>query len=1220
MLVRFTDADGGLLSLVQSGAPDIRFLDGDGKTWLNYQVERWSTATSPDSAEIWVNVPKVDGNSDHDFITMYYQQDGVTVADGQCATCVFSSTGNSSVADYHLATTVTDATGNYNGTDNATADAAGIIGRGRSFNGSSQYISIARPVQDDFTIGFWMKTAGATSSGAGGNWWGGDALVDGEVPGSANDFGITYNGRVASFGTGNPDATIFTVSPDTVQNGTWKYVTAVRSKTNGTTALYLDGTLKASGTSNTNSLNGPANVYFGQSQGGGHFYNGSLDEIQFSSVVRDSNWIRLTYQTQRNTGNVFWNSRVGPDNIASLTATAGVNNIALSWNTPVSDSTNADSVGIWVKYTGYPDSANAASTTRVVQLPKTDSTYSYPATYPGTYYFALAVRNSNGKWSPFTKASSDTANYSLNVALTDTIYVDSALGSNSNTCVQARSPFTPMRTATYACTCDPNATDTLVIRVMPGKYTDSVFTRTTKPILVTAFDNNSRPVFNGTSSYIYNSSDFHPTLLIGGNTSVKNIDIMAGFNTGTGLMTVVGGTQGNNVIEGCRIYNNGNTKNNIGITFADPTTNNTHVANNLIFQPTTYGILTNCDNAYNISNNVIVGTGVAGTLGIDLNSAPSAADMTITNNIVYNSDYGIVALSAGSYGTLSNNLFYLVTSGREVFGNTDANKIIANPLFADTAWNSKGAYKLLPGSPAIDAGTTAKGSGYVRVSPTDFYGSSRPLGTAPDIGLYEGTGYTPNPANEFDTLTTTSTATTVTVYNSKWKIVFDKAKGGGISEFYDQTAPASNLLASGTVLFDAKVDALIASSQSTIAPTLLEQCASRVVVWQRYGASGSLDVNLYYSIYPSGHIYIQSQLVNLGASTLTVGTVDYTAKVNAATAAYSSLAKDGFAYLTTTTRDVALVATQALDNGSSAGTESWTGTATSGASGNVVFKTTDLLDIVKNFRRNHHFLLYIGDAALTYDKAAALKSDAGNPSPLTVSAGGLIHERSWQDALAGHWTFDEGAGSIVRDKSLANTNNGTITGAKFTSGKVGGALTFASTDVVVVNDDNALEAANSRTFMFWVKPNWATCGSTAFIISKGTSTSDGWYFRRLGASTLEFRVAGTTISTPTLPTGTWSHIVGTIGNSDRVLRLYVNGVLEAASTSASTPTANASNLRFGENTGGGAATSSWGIWTMCASTIPISISPTSNRSITRASPSAMDIIALGRTTTTAWWP
>jgi len=33
-------------------------------------------------------------------------------------------------------------------------------------------------------------------------------------------------------------------------------------------------------------------------------------------------------------------------------------------------------------------------------------------------------------------------------------------------------------------------------------------------------------------------------------------------------------------------------------------------------------------------------------------------------------------------------------------------------------------------------------------------------------------------------------------------VVFDKAKGGGISEFYDQTAPASNLLASGTLLLD----------------------------------------------------------------------------------------------------------------------------------------------------------------------------------------------------------------------------------------------------------------------------------------------------------------------------------------------------------------------------------------------------------------------------------
>ena len=39
LLLRFTGST--IVDAVQPGAPDIRFLDADGVTWLDYQVERW---------------------------------------------------------------------------------------------------------------------------------------------------------------------------------------------------------------------------------------------------------------------------------------------------------------------------------------------------------------------------------------------------------------------------------------------------------------------------------------------------------------------------------------------------------------------------------------------------------------------------------------------------------------------------------------------------------------------------------------------------------------------------------------------------------------------------------------------------------------------------------------------------------------------------------------------------------------------------------------------------------------------------------------------------------------------------------------------------------------------------------------------------------------------------------------------------------------------------
>src|SRR2546429_604500 len=80
--------------------PDIRFLDGDGTTWLNYVVERWSRNT--DSAEVWVQVPQIDGNSDHDYITLYYNSvTNGTVPDGQCGACVFGSS-NGFTGTWHM--------------------------------------------------------------------------------------------------------------------------------------------------------------------------------------------------------------------------------------------------------------------------------------------------------------------------------------------------------------------------------------------------------------------------------------------------------------------------------------------------------------------------------------------------------------------------------------------------------------------------------------------------------------------------------------------------------------------------------------------------------------------------------------------------------------------------------------------------------------------------------------------------------------------------------------------------------------------------------------------------------------------------------------------------------------------------------------------------------------------------------------------------------------
>ena len=88
-----------------------------------------------------------------------------------------------------------------------------------TFNGrSTQRVIFPRPVQDDFTLSFWVNT---TSAGSGSvHWYQGIGLLDGEVGGVTNDFGtaLMAGGRVG-FGVGNPDITLISERQSTTTRG-----------------------------------------------------------------------------------------------------------------------------------------------------------------------------------------------------------------------------------------------------------------------------------------------------------------------------------------------------------------------------------------------------------------------------------------------------------------------------------------------------------------------------------------------------------------------------------------------------------------------------------------------------------------------------------------------------------------------------------------------------------------------------------------------------------------------------------------------------------------------------------------------------------------------------------------------------------------------------------------------------------------------------------------
>ena len=150
------------------------------------------------------------------------------------------------------------------------------------FDGVSGYAQIPRSISNHFTISFWVKT---TATAATGQWWNGKGLVDGEVAGTVDDFGVTLLGGKAGFGVGNPDTTISSTA--SINDGQWHHVAATRDAVSGKMCLYVDGAFQTSALGPTGTKAAPPVLRIGSIQAGysGGFLLGAVDDVQLFDRV-----------------------------------------------------------------------------------------------------------------------------------------------------------------------------------------------------------------------------------------------------------------------------------------------------------------------------------------------------------------------------------------------------------------------------------------------------------------------------------------------------------------------------------------------------------------------------------------------------------------------------------------------------------------------------------------------------------------------------------------------------------------------------------------------------------------------------------------------------------------------------------------------------------------------------------------------------------------------
>ncbi|MHB8648104.1 MAG: LamG-like jellyroll fold domain-containing protein, partial [Thermomicrobiales bacterium] len=175
----------------------------------------------------------------------------------------------------------------------------------------------------------------------------------------------------------------------------------------------------------------------------------------------------------------------------------------------------------------------------------------------------------------------------------------------------------------------------------------------------------------------------------------------------------------------------------------------------------------------------------------------------------------------------------------------------------------------------------------------------------------------------------------------------------------------------------------------------------------------------------------------------------------------------------------------------------------------------------------------------------------------------------------GHWAFDEGSGTTASDSS-GNNLNGTISGATWTTGKIGsGALNFNGTNSYVnVASPALLTNVNTFTWSAWLNPGASQTHSVNPIIEKGSgsNTLKSFYITDTGSVVAEIKTASGYASSASITgvatAGAWSQWTITYNDTgDRMLHIYKNGVEVSYSSQVPATTALADdtgyNMYFG---------------------------------------------------------
>lgn len=281
-------------SNLQNDGDDLRFIDANNTTELNFHIENWNA--SGDSF-IWVKIPQIDAGSTTNHIWIYYGNADASNAEDEAGTY---DDNYIMVQHFNEEGWANDSTSNSNDGDITALDwtAFGKIGgtyESENDDGS-QYIIINHSASFDLengTISFWvnLKDLNADTS----------QFIMNKVIGSYNDnfriwaYGLArYGTRYDSYSPQN----LYHIFTDTyLSDDTWYYITITWD--DSYYRIYRDGIERDSTSVDMylNASNNDADLIIFSSY---NLYgvNGSIDEIRWSNTSRSAEWIEAVYLSE----------------------------------------------------------------------------------------------------------------------------------------------------------------------------------------------------------------------------------------------------------------------------------------------------------------------------------------------------------------------------------------------------------------------------------------------------------------------------------------------------------------------------------------------------------------------------------------------------------------------------------------------------------------------------------------------------------------------------------------------------------------------------------------------------------------------------------------------------------------------------------------------------------------------------------------------------------